>query len=100
MKKKLCVILLIVLLVFACEEQDKVVDGRTIYKKNCVICHGAKGDMGAGGAYNLAVSKLSLEERIHVVTNGRKAMAAYKKVLSEEEIAAVAAYTQSLKLEK
>ncbi|MEM0992588.1 MAG: cytochrome c [Bacteroidota bacterium] len=84
------------LIVLACGGKEKIVDGKTIYKKNCVICHGAKGNMGANGAYNLTISELSLQERVHVITNGRKAMAPYKNILTKEQIAAVAAYTESL----
>lgn len=88
--------------IIACSEEktntttDVAVDGRKIYLRNCVTCHGTKGDMGASGAFNLIVSELSVEERVHVITNGRNAMSSYKKVLSEAEIQAVAEYTMTL----
>lgn len=72
------------------------VDGKAVYQKNCIVCHGVQGDMGASGAFNLKESKLAVEERIAVVTNGRKAMASYKDLLKEEEIEAVAEYTMTL----
>jgi mono/diheme cytochrome c family protein len=53
--------------------------------------------MGASGAANLAESKLSLDERIQVITNGRNTMAAFKSLLNEDKIKAVAKYTQELK---
>lgn len=49
------------------------------------------------GAKDLTASELNKEERIHVITNGRNTMAAYKSLLSEKEIAAVAVYTLKLK---
>jgi mono/diheme cytochrome c family protein len=55
-------------------------DGHQLYKSYCVACHGVKGDMGASGAYDLSGSKLTLEERIQVITNGRNAMASYKSL--------------------
>ena len=72
------------------------IDGKALYKQNCVTCHGLYGDMGASGAANLQQSILPVEERIAVVTNGRGAMTAFKAILDEEEIAAVSAYTMEL----
>ena len=75
------------------------VDGKKIYKQYCVTCHGIYGDMGASGAANLTVSKLKLNERIEVVTNGRKHIPPFKALLDEEKIKAVAQYTMTLKPE-
>ena len=74
------------------------VDGAKIYKTRCVTCHGSKGDMGANGAANLQMSKISLAERVATVTHGRmdKGMQAFKGILSPEEIDAVAEYTMTL----
>ncbi|MCI5081269.1 MAG: cytochrome c [Saprospiraceae bacterium] len=71
-------------------------DGKKIYKQYCITCHGLYGDMGASGAANLTESKLTVEERIQVITNGRKTMAAFKSLLNEEKIEAVAKYTMEL----
>ena len=110
MKNQLFVFLAILAIVFACggetEKTDKAnkpnkpkpvaVDGKAVYQKTCVVCHGVKGDMGASGAFNLTTSELNLDERIAVITSGRNTMAAYKDLLKEEEIAAVAEYTMTL----
>ena len=71
-------------------------DGKAIYKQYCIACHGLYGDMGASGAYNLQDSKLKLEERISVITNGRNAMTAFESLLDKKEIKAVAKYTMEL----
>jgi mono/diheme cytochrome c family protein len=71
--------------------------GINIFRKNCVSCHGAEGNMGFNGAFDLTKSVLSADERIAVITNGRKAMTPFKQLLSEAEIKAVADYTLSLK---
>jgi len=76
------------------------VDGEKVYKQYCVTCHGLYGDMGASGAYNLTESELSVEERIAVITNGRKTMTSFKALLSEEKIKAVAEYTLTLKADE
>ncbi|MBX2873499.1 MAG: cytochrome c [Saprospiraceae bacterium] len=78
-------------------ETELVQDGQSIFKKQCVTCHGLKGDMGAGGAANLRESQLSVEERIVVITKGRNAMQPYEEVLSAEQIEAVAQYTMVLR---
>lgn len=75
---------------------EKAPDGEGIYKKYCIACHGLYGDMGASGAYNLKESKLGLEERVAVITNGRNAMTAFEKLLKEKEIQAVAEYSMTL----
>ncbi|MCB0705441.1 MAG: cytochrome c [Saprospiraceae bacterium] len=72
-------------------------DGKSIYKINCVQCHGLYGNMGASGSFDLTVSTLSLEERIQVITNGRNTMLPFGSLLSEEKIKAVAEYTLTLK---
>lgn len=108
--KKVFILSMLAMLVYACSQagdENKsssettattpIVDGEKIYKTNCVVCHGLYGDMGASGAFNLKTSTLSLEERINVITNGRKVMTPFKGILSEEKIKAVAEYTLKLK---
>lgn len=75
------------------------VDGKGVYQKLCIACHGAKGDMGLNNAAKFTESELSLEERIHVLNNGRAgtAMVSYANLLSEAEIKAVCEYTITLK---
>lgn len=75
------------------------VDGEKVYKQYCVTCHGAYGDMGSSGAFNLTESKLTLEERIDVITNGREGttMVGFKSLMNEEKIEAVAKYIEKLR---
>lgn len=75
---------------------QSVANGQTLYKAYCVTCHGLQGDMGAAGAANLRQSNLSLEERVVVITKGRNAMQAYEKLLSTQQIEALAKYTAQL----
>ncbi len=72
-------------------------DGRSIFKKNCVACHGADGKLGLNGAKDLTISPLSREERISIITKGKNLMTPFEKLLSPGEIQAVAAYTITLK---
>lgn len=102
MKQYIIAVFLLAML-FACGDTSnsgnakKVLDGSQIYTKYCVLCHGKDGTQQLNGAFNLPESKLTLEERMEVIANGRKLMAPYKSVLSEQEIRAVAAYTMQLK---
>ncbi len=107
--KKLLIFSLLAVFAFACSQSEgekkaseptteaPKVDGEKIYKTYCVTCHGIYGDMGASGAFNLKTSVLPVEERINVITNGRKAMTPFKDLLTPEKIKAVAEYTMTLK---
>jgi mono/diheme cytochrome c family protein len=71
--------------------------GEKVYKKYCITCHGTDGSMGSNGAFNLRETKLSVEEKIAVITKGRNTMTAFEKVLKPEEISAVAEFTEKFR---
>jgi len=78
-------------------------DGDTVFKTHCAGCHGSDGKgISAIGTPDFTTQKtlsgLSDAEVIDTITNGRKGtiMPAWKGKLSDEEIAAVAAYLRSL----
>lgn len=75
------------------QQEIATVDGSKVWKKNCIACHGAFGDMGVNGAKDLGASELTLEERIQVITKGRNTMMSYEAILSPEEIEAAAKHT-------
>ena len=75
-------------------------DGAAIFRQYCVTCHGADGKLGLNGAKDLTISTLTLEERINVITYGKKVMTPFNEVLTPEEIKAVAEYTQKLATRK
>lgn len=71
--------------------------GAEIFAANCSTCHAADGSGGQGpaignGAANEALSKADM---IHLVTNGRSAMPAWKGTLSKAEIARVVDYVRT-----
>ena len=78
-------------------EETQLTNTVAIYTQMCATCHGADGAKGFGGAANLQVSTLSLQDRINVVENGRGLMPGFGKELSEQEAKALAAYTMTLK---
>lgn len=73
------------------------IDGKKIYEAKCINCHGADGKLSMSGAKDISISVLKPEEKISLITNGKNTMKAYKDVLTSEQIAAVAAYTETLK---
>ena len=76
------------------EYSDTAADaGRNLFKNYCVACHGVDGKLGLNGAGDLTVSKLTLDERIQVITHGKNTMVPFKSVISESKIQTVAEYT-------
>ena len=71
--------------------------GEEVYVKHCKLCHGASGDLGLSGAANLKISVLNNAEVVTVVTEGRKAMPAWKAQLTPTQINDVAAYVITLR---
>jgi cytochrome c oxidase cbb3-type subunit III len=78
-------------------------DGDAVFKERCTPCHGSdgKGNLVIGTpdfTSPTTQSGMSDSGIIDTITNGRKGtiMPAWKGKLSDEEIAAVAAYVRSL----
>lgn len=70
-------------------------NGEEIYMTYCKSCHGKKGGLGIGGAAKLTKSKMTLEERIDVITNGKGKMTPFGALLSKKEVKAVAKFTET-----
>ncbi len=68
-----------------------------VYTTYCVQCHGTDGKKGVLGAKDLTISVLSNQEKIEVITQGRRSMPSYKESMSAQEIKDVAAYIENLK---
>ena len=72
-------------------------NGQEIFNASCVSCHGADGKLNLMGAKDLSVSAMDLNARIEIIKNGKNAMTPFGTMLTEEQIKAVAAYTETLK---
>ena len=70
--------------------------GAKLFSMHCTLCHGKDGRMGVNGAKDLSVSRLTREEMIALVGNGKGVMAPYKNVLTPAEIEAVVAHVRTL----
>ncbi len=72
--------------------------GQQVYRQNCASCHGSQGQGGAGIrlAGVVAGRYPNIDDQIAVIANGRNGMPAFGDRLSQEDMAAVAAYERSL----
>ncbi|QCJ44397.1 c-type cytochrome [Bacillus sp. S3] len=77
------------------KEETNVAAGETVYKNNCLACHGAEGAGGHNGP-NLQQTKMDLNAIIKQVKNGKGQMPPFKDTLSDDEIKAVSEYVKSL----
>ena len=70
-------------------------NGKEIFEDKCTLCHGSDGKLGINGAKDLSVTQMNHAGIVETVTNGKNSMAAYKSVLTTEQIDAVASYIES-----
>jgi cytochrome c5 len=73
-------------------EDPVLARGLDVYQETCAACHGQRGRGGVGSNLQDVESRLSEEEHIEVVTQGRSSMPAFEGVLTPEEIDAVVRY--------
>jgi cytochrome c oxidase cbb3-type subunit 3 len=69
------------------------VAGEEVYATNCAVCHA---DDGSGGTGPSLIGEDEEAEIIDIVTNGEGDMQPYGDILTEQEIADVAAFVVSL----
>jgi mono/diheme cytochrome c family protein len=72
------------------------------YKSNCVVCHGADGtgtptgkSLKAPDLHSDAVQKMTNQQIEDQIANGKNNMPPFKSTLSNDQIAALAAYVHS-----
>ncbi len=101
---KLIISFILLAFVIACASKEKsssgspsVAEGEQVYKKYCILCHGADGKLGINGAKDLTVCKLTVEERENQIKKGKNAMTPFEGILNETQIKSVASYTMTLK---
>lgn len=88
----------LILCIAQCTNNTKLKNGKALYQRYCVNCHGVDGKLATNGAIDLSHSNLSLEGRKEIVKNGRVTMMGFAGVLTESQIDSVVQYT--LKLQK
>lgn len=75
----------------------KEVDATKLFKINCSICHGTKGNMQVNGAKDLTKITSNQSQKVARIMFGKNLMTPYKDILSEAEIVALANHVASLK---
>jgi len=70
---------------------------KAIYTQLCINCHGEDGKLGRAGAKDLSVSTLTTMQKEGIITDGKGFMQSYRGQLSEQEIKALAVYTDTFK---
>ena len=79
--------------------------GETVFKKNCVMCHGADGKgttkmglkLGAANLTSNDIQSLSDEALAQTIRNGKGKMPPFGKSLSDDEINEVVKYVRTLR---
>ncbi len=67
-------------------------DGASLYKANCVVCHGNDGKLGLSGAKDISISTLNVDAIKEMILHGKNTMPAAQ--LNEEQASMVAEYVQ------
>jgi mono/diheme cytochrome c family protein len=76
----------------ACSSEPAPVEGKSIYAKYCIECHGVDGKLQLNQASDLSKSALMKKDVSFIITNGRNTMQPFKKVLNEKQINLVVDY--------
>lgn len=85
------------------KEDDKnvAVDGRLLYRNQCISCHGPNGDLGNSGSKDLSKSTLEEAAVLKIIKEGKGTMPPFEYLLtSEKEREAVAQYVMSMRKEE
>jgi polyvinyl alcohol dehydrogenase (cytochrome) len=70
--------------------------GRTVYQQSCAACHGGSGEGASGPSLAGVGDRLTVEDHIAVVRDGRGNMPGWEGTLSAEEIEAVVEYERTV----
>lgn len=70
--------------------------GEEIYRANCATCHATDGGGALGPSLKGISDRMSREDHLEIVSDGKGQMPAWKDQLSAEEIDAVVDYERTL----
>lgn len=73
------------------------VDAQTVFKANCVSCHGVNLEGSVGPNLQKVGSRLSKDQVSATVTNGKGAMPSFKDKLSDDEVSSLATWLSEKK---
>ena len=104
LRASLAVMFAAIMLLSACAQEialpddadEELILGSDIYRASCARCHGADGGGGIGASLRGVDQRLTVDEQIDVVTNGRNQMPRFSQTLTESDIAAVVRYQREI----
>jgi cytochrome c551 len=73
------------------------VDAQSIYKQNCMSCHGNNMEGAIGPNLQKVGAKYNKDQIVTILTNGRGAMPSFKNKLSSDEIVSLADWLSAKK---
>ena len=92
------------LLALAASSPAKADDGATLFKSNCVVCHGADGTgtptgkaLKAPDLHSDAVQKLTDKQIEDQINNGKNNMPPFKSTLNADQVKLLVAYVRTFK---
>jgi cytochrome c oxidase cbb3-type subunit 3 len=89
-----------VIKVAALTDEQSLAEGKTIYTKNCVPCHGNNGEgtVGPNLTDDYWIHGAAMQDMVITITNGvpAKGMISWAPILTPEEIVKVASYIRTL----
>ncbi len=77
-------------------DQDGDRSGRDVYQQSCASCHGGNGEGSSGPSLVGVAGRLTVDEHVAVVRDGRGSMPAWDGNLTAEEIEAVVDYEREV----
>lgn len=80
-------------------DDQELVEGRELYARNCVSCHGSDGGGGVGRKLKdgaVVAAYPNIKDQIDLIANGKGSMPAYVGRLTGEQMEAVARYTREV----
>lgn len=78
------------------DDDDDGPDGRGVYQERCASCHGGNGEGASGPTLAGVADRLTIDDHVAVVRDGRGEMPGWDGRLSDEEIEAVVDYERSV----
>lgn len=78
------------------DDDEELSAGAELYRKSCASCHGSKGQGGTGPDLTEVEDRLTVEEHIAIVHDGRGSqMPSFEGTLTDEEIATIVEYERT-----